>query len=244
MEKKLQKSVVPIYAFGGAWLVYALLFPMYRGVHYLAALAVSIAAYFIAGKLCPPKEVWVEKALFGKTGNERVDSLLEEANASIKNLRTLRARITDQEVLSKLYSIEDVTMEILGHLIENPGEVSSVRRFINYYLPTTEKLVSAYCDLADQKVGSENITVTMGKISQMLDTILAAFHKQYDSLFESTALDIGAEITVMQQILTSEGLLKPEAGELKSDADNVADFNSAAELSGLTLSPELEKENV
>lgn len=244
MEKKLQKSVIPIYAFGGAWLVYALFFPMYRGVHYLMALALSIAVYFIADRLCPPKEVLVEKALFGKTGNERVDNLLEEANSSIKNLRELRKRIDDPDVLAKLYSIEEITMEILGHLIENPGEVSAVRRFINYYLPTTEKLVSAYCDLEDQKVGSENISTTMAKISRMLDTILAAFHKQYDSLFESTALDIGAEITVMQQILTSEGLLKPEAGEMTTDADNVADFNSAAELSGLTLSPELEKEKV
>ncbi|MBO7699540.1 MAG: 5-bromo-4-chloroindolyl phosphate hydrolysis family protein [Eubacteriaceae bacterium] len=244
MEKKLQKSVIPIYAFGAAWLVYALMFPMYKGIHYLAALVFSVAVYFISGKICPPKEVLVEKALFGKTGNERVDNLLEEANSSIKNLRVLRSRITDQNVLAKLYSIEDVTMEILGQLIENPGEVSSVRRFINYYLPTTEKLVSAYCDLEDQKVGSENISVTMGKISQMLDTILAAFHKQYDSLFESTALDIGAEITVMQQILTSEGLLKPEAGEMKTDADNVADFNAQAEISGLTLSPELEKEKI
>lgn len=243
MEKKLQRSVYPIYAFGAAWIVYALFFPMYKGIHYLLALALSVAVWFVAGKIFPPKEVWVEKALFGKTGNERVDALLEEANASIKNLRTLKKRVADPAVRSKLDQMEDVTMEILSHLIENPSEVSSVRRFINYYLPTTEKLAATYCDLADQKVGSSNITVTMQRISAMFDKILAAFHKQYDSLFESTALDIGAEITVMQQILTSEGLLKDENAAPKTDADNVADFERAADTSGLTLDMEKEKVN-
>lgn len=245
MEKKLQKSVKPIYVFGISWLVYAFLFPMYKGIHYLCALAFSVAAYIIAGKVFGPSEVWVEKSLFGKTGNEKVDALLEEANVSIKKLREYKKTITDTSVRAKLDSIEDVTMEILGHIIENPDEVTTVRRFISYYLPTTEKLVGSYCDLSDQKIESDNIRATKSKISEMLDTILQAFHKQYDALFEYTAMDIGAEITVMEQILTSEGLLKGDSAEIKTDADNVSDFNEALKSNGieLTLEPEKEKAN-
>lgn len=244
MEKKLQKSVKPIYVFGISWLVYAFLFPMYKGIHYLLALAFSVAAYIIAGKAFGPTEVWVEKSLFGKTGNEKVDALLEEANTSIKKLREYKKTITDNGMKAKLDSIEEVTMEILAHIIENPEEVTSVRRFINYYLPTTEKLVGSYCDLSAQKIESENIAVTKNKISNMLDTILQAFHKQYDSLFEYTAMDIGAEITVMEQILTSEGLLKGDSAEIKTDADNVSDFDAALKANGLELTLEPDKEKV
>ena len=51
-----------------------------------------------------------------------------------------------------------------------------------------------------------NIDGTMGKIESMLDTVAAAYDKQLDALFADEALDISAEITVMEQMLCQEGL--------------------------------------
>ena len=55
-------------------------------------------------------------------------------------------------------------------------------------------------------VAGANIDGTMGKIESMLDTVTAAYDKQLDALFADEALDISAEITVMEQMLCQEGL--------------------------------------
>lgn len=243
MEKKLQKSTVPIYAVGITWMAYALLFPLYRTAHYIAAAILSAAVYFVANKIFKPKEVLVEKALIGKTGNERVDNLLEEANGYIIELRKYKKTINNLSVSAKVLSIEEITMKILNYIVDHPDDISNVRRFINYYLPTTNKLLNSYVDLESQNASTPNIAGTMQKIDDMLETVIEAFNKQHDSLYEYKAMDIGAEIHVMEDILTSEGLLENEATPDISSSNAVADFEKAQSEAGisLTLEPDIEK---
>ena len=245
MEKKLQKSVIPIYAVGVAWLVYAFVFPLYRTVHYILAGILSASVYFLANRIFKPKEVLVEKALIGKTGNERVDKLLEEANEYILKLREYKKTVANENIKGKLEAIEEVTMKILNYIVEHPDDISNVRRFINYYLPTTNKLLNSYIELETQQSATPNIAGSMKKIDDMLDTIIEAFNKQHDSLYEYKAMDIGAEIHVMEDILTSEGLLENDVQPQRdASADAVADFEKAQNEASITLTLEPEKEEV
>lgn len=77
---------------------------------------------------------------------------------------------------------------------------------MNYYLPTTLKLLNSYDKLSRQRVKGENIQKTMFEIEGMMETIAGAFEKQLDSLFDDDALDIAADISVMESILKQEGL--------------------------------------
>ena len=58
----------------------------------------------------------------------------------------------------------------------------------------------------DAGVAGANIDGTMGKIEAMLDTVVLAYDKQLDALFADEALDISTDITVMEQMLSQEGL--------------------------------------
>ena len=58
----------------------------------------------------------------------------------------------------------------------------------------------------DAGVAGANIDGTMGKIEAMLDTVVLAYDKQLDALFADEALDISTDITVMEQMLSHEGL--------------------------------------
>ena len=77
---------------------------------------------------------------------------------------------------------------------------------MNYYLPTTLKLLNAYDRMGDAGVAGTNIDGTMGRIETMMDTIVTAFDRQLDALFGDIALDISTDITVMEQMLAREGL--------------------------------------
>ena len=77
---------------------------------------------------------------------------------------------------------------------------------MNYYLPTTRKLVDAYRELDQETIISENMAKTKKEIEDTLDTINEAFENLLDSFFEERAMDISSDISVLQTMLAQEGL--------------------------------------
>ena len=102
--------------------------------------------------------------------------------------------------------IERLTTQIFGCVKEHPEKLKQIRQFLNYYLPTTIKLMEQYVTLQNQSVKTENITEGMQKIEDLLDKVIVAFQRQLDALFESDVVDITADIRVMEQMMASEGL--------------------------------------
>ena len=90
-----------------------------------------------------------------------------------------------------------------------------IRKFLDYYLPTTIKLLNAYDRMDSQGIEGENIDKTKSSILDMLDTAIDAFKKQLDSLFANQALDIETDIDVMNTMLRREGLSGSAADDFK-----------------------------
>ena len=95
---------------------------------------------------------------------------------------------------------------IFNQVEKQPQLAADLRKFMNYYLPTTAKLVEAYKELDAQPVEGENISRTKKEIEETLDTINEAFEKLLDSFFEERAMDISSDISVLQTMLAQEGL--------------------------------------
>jgi hypothetical protein len=81
---------------------------------------------------------------------------------------------------------------------------------MDYYLPTTLKLLNSYDRMSATGVSGENIDTTMAKVEGMMRTIVAAFEKQLDSLYGADALDISTDITVLETMMAREGLTEQE----------------------------------
>ena len=81
-----------------------------------------------------------------------------------------------------------------------------IRKFMNYYLPTTIKLLNAYDRMSAQDIQGDNITGSMERIEDMLDTTIEAYKKQLDALFANQAADIQMDIDIMNGMLAREGL--------------------------------------
>lgn len=77
---------------------------------------------------------------------------------------------------------------------------------MQYYLPTTLKLVKAYREFDGQPVQGENVTKVKAEISDTLDTINTAFENLLDSLFQDDVMDISTDISVLETMLAQEGL--------------------------------------
>ena len=216
-------SVLPIYLVGLVWLGYALLFPLNAPLHYVLCSGLSLAA-FVAGKAIFPDKVYqtpeapkteAKKPEAKRDEDPKVAALRKEKDRAVSELRRLNDAIPDEKISAQIDHLEEVTGKIIDHVIANPAKQPQISRFLDYFLPTTIKLLNAYDRMDSAGISGSNIDATKGKVETMLDTLCAAFDKQLDSLFGDEALDISTDITVMENLLAQEGLsgsTKPTGG--------------------------------
>ena len=142
-----------------------------------------------------------------------LQKLLQERERAVSEMRRLNDSIKDEKISAQIDHLEEVTGKIIDQVVAQPKKRSQIRRFLDYYLPTTLKLLNAYDRMAAAGVDGENISVTKEKIEDMMDTIVKAFDKQLDGLFGEEALDVSTDITVMENLLAREGLAGGQISE-------------------------------
>ena len=141
-----------------------------------------------------------------KSYGPEIDPIVEEGNKALSEMGRLYMSIQDTEVRSKINEIMRITDKIVQDAIQDPSDIPQIKKFMNYYLPTTIKLLNAYDRMSALGVDGENIDKSMKNINEMLDAAILAYKKRLDSLFANQALDIETDIDVMNQMLAREGL--------------------------------------
>ncbi len=144
--------------------------------------------------------------------NEAIDRELlnayKEGKGYLDEISKVNKEISETQISKKVSHMEVVIRRIFKQVQTHPEQLEEIRRFMEYYLPTTLKLVTTYSEFDAQPVQGENIKKAKHEIEETLDTINEAFEKLLDSLFEAAALDISTDISVMNAMLTQEGLKK------------------------------------
>ena len=134
--------------------------------------------------------------------------ILEMIRTGDEYIRTIREANDDipGEVISeKLDRLEQVVRRIFESVKKHPEQKKEMDKFMDYYMPTTLKLVNAYREFDALEVKGENITNAMQEIENTLDTISRAFEKLLDDLFQDAAFDVSTAISVLQMMLAREG---------------------------------------
>ena len=215
MKTEARKPVAPFYAVAALWIVYALLFPLYAPAHYALLIAASAAVYLVANALCKSGGVVGEKKAAPKaekkqeepsTGNAELDKMLKDGRLAIAEMKRLDDNIADPGVSADIVRLEQVSEKIFEAVKDQPEKLPQIHKFMDYYLPTTLKLLNAYDRMSAAGVSGENIDGTLNKVEGMMRNIVAAFEKQLDALYGSDALDISTDITVLETMMAQEGL--------------------------------------
>lgn len=139
---------------------------------------------------------------------EDVKSILRDGNEYLKKIRHFNDLIPDTETMSdKLYTLEATAVAIFKKLQDTPDVAGELRKFMSYYLPTTEKLLQSYVNLRNTSQSVESIKKSQKEIEDATDLINDAFVKLLNQLFESTSWDISADISVMKTMMKQDALL-------------------------------------
>ena len=135
-----------------------------------------------------------------------VQAVVDEGERAHKELEHLYATIPNLSVKAKIRELINVSDKIVEDAVNDPSDVPQIKKFLDYYLPTTIKILNAYDRMGAQGIEGENISGTMQSIEEMLDTAIAAYKKLLDNLFANQALDVETDIEVMNTLLKREGL--------------------------------------
>jgi hypothetical protein len=209
--KKVRKSTAPFYGAAAAWVVYALAFDLYRWNHFVFAALLSAGVFLLLRGVCrdevteipvpdPPREE--EKP----TGNAELDKMISDGRKAVSEMKRLDDAIEDEKISADIHRLETVCQQIFQQVKADPAKLPQIRRFMDYYLPTTLKLLNAYDRMDATGVAGENITGTKERVESIMGTIVSAFEKQLDSLFGADAMDISTDISVLETMLAREGL--------------------------------------
>ena len=142
--------------------------------------------------------------------SDEVRKIIIEGRSYIAHVRQCNDDIPGEEFSNKLDRLEEIIKRIFAQVERYPQKAPELHKFMNYYLPTTTKLLDAYRDIDEHPMTGENIQNTKREIEDTLDTINDAFEKLLDRSFQDQALDISSDISVMKTMLAKEGLTEDE----------------------------------
>ena len=218
-HNRKKRHTSPIYTFAVVWLVAACFLPMYRLWALLLTLGLSSFCAYLMGKHAAKKEqkqaeapaaeaqpAQQKTAAPQKSYGPEIDPILQEGNRALSEMGRIYMSVQDVEVRKKINELMRITDKITQDAIHDPSDIPQIKKFMNYYLPTTIKLLNAYDRMSAQGIEGENLDKSMKSINEMLDQAIVAYKKRLDSLFENQALDIETDIEVMNQMLAREGL--------------------------------------
>ena len=137
---------------------------------------------------------------------EETQKILADGKEFIAHIHECNEQLPGSEISEKLERLEQVVTRIFEQVAADPSSAPDLHRMLNYYLPTTRKLVDAYVDLDRKQLSGKNVTKTKQEIEASLDTINVAFEALLDSFFQDTAWDISSDISTLKTMMARDGL--------------------------------------
>ena len=135
---------------------------------------------------------------------EAVPLNLDTARRFVQVLEKEQQLMQDPQAREELEQMQETAAAICDWLEAHPESLPKARRFAEYYIPTTLKLLHTYNDVQGQQ--GANAESIRRDIAGILHTLNQAFDNLYDNLLSDVAMDVSSEIAALQGMLANDGL--------------------------------------
>lgn len=209
-------------AFAITAVLYALIFPFYRIGDFVLCGAVS----FLVGKVIsimstgldltthnkprPGEKVVQPVAELPLSGDAEADEVILKGQDMLHQIRAENDGIADETLSGQMDELERLCVQIFTTVSEKPYKAASTRKFMNYYLPTTLKMLASYRKMNERGVSVEDMTNARNETIRGMGMVLTACQKQLDNLYKDTMLDVSTDIDVLEQMLKRDGFAGSE----------------------------------
>lgn len=220
--RKNRKGFVPgILAFGATFALYAWLFPLYQPWHYLVATAVALVVGRVIGimgsglDLSPNRQQHKEEEEVPEsTGDPAADEVIQKGRELVEEIRKENDLIPDPALSQQMDDLTRLCGRIFATVAEKPAKAPQIRRFMDYYLPTTLKMLRSYRVMDQREVSGENAQEARSRIAKAMGVVLSACERQLETLYHDDILDVTTDIEVLEQMLKRDGLVDAGPGSM------------------------------
>ena len=161
---------------------------------------------------------------------EDVAAMIKKGKTYVKSIRENNDAIPDEIISAKLDRMESIVDKIFEQLKAKPHLSKRLNTLMDYYLPTTEKLLKAYREMSSETIQGENIRNTKNEIENSLDTINDAYEMLLNSMYEDEAVDLSTDISVMKTVMKQQGLT---GSDLKAESAPQGEWENTPTLEEL-----------
>ena len=144
------------------------------------------------------------------TGNQLADDVILKGQEMLNTIRKENIIIYDETLTAQMNTLTDKCQQIFRTVSEEPAKAPQVRKFMNYYLPTTLKVLANYRLMQERGVSWEEMSQARESAIRCMNMVLTACQKQIDALHKENMLDISTDIDVMEQMLKRDGYIENE----------------------------------
>ena len=169
-----------------------------------------------------------EAARIPLTGDAAADAVITKGLEMIETIRRENSAIPDPTLSAQMDSVCEKCMQIFRSVSEAPSKAPQVRKFMNYYLPTTLKMLANYRTMQNRGVSVQEMRAARDTTVRGMNMILTACQKQIDNLHKENLMDISTDIDVLEQMLKRDGYTESELNGIK-DPIPVSEPRTAAE---------------
>ena len=144
------------------------------------------------------------------TGNQQADNVILKGQEMLNTIRNENIVITDETLSAQMDTLADKCQQIFRTVSSEPSKAPHVRKFMNYYLPTTLKVLANYRTMQERGVSYQDMCQARDSAVRCMNMVLTACQKQIDALHKENMLDISTDIEVMEQMLKRDGYIENE----------------------------------
>lgn len=148
----------------------------------------------------------VEERLRMKERTKEMQAILDQGQTYIDKIHESNDIIKDKVISQKLDRMEKVVAMIFHEVDVNPTQADKLGMFMNYYLPTTEKLLNAYIEIDEKQVKGKTLEKSKKDIENAIDKIIDSFEGLLDKFYQEQEMDLATDISAMEIIMKQEGL--------------------------------------
>ncbi len=154
-----------------------------------------------------------EEAGIPLTGDKAADQVINTGREMLATIKRENAAIPDQELSDLMDNLSIKCEQIFRTVSECPSKAPQVRKFMNYYLPTTLKMLANYRTMEQRGVSYGEMKEARETTVRGVKLVLTACQKQIDNLHRENMLDISTDIDVLEQMLKRDGFTDNEIVE-------------------------------
>lgn len=204
-KEKVMPAGLPFVAAGAVWFVLALVLPIYKLLPLLLCAAAAIAVFAV---LTSRRKAQIAKLPPAPAVKVRAEEMAKKLDTYRDQLADQAEKVSDPQTGRTIRSLS-TTLDLIADEVEkDPKDRNKVRKLANHYGGMLTELVEKYIQLEAQSgltAEGGNVEATLEKIREGLTGADAALKKLLDDLFSNEAMEVSADITVLEQLLKTEG---------------------------------------